>query len=733
MAIIGKIREKSALLVVVIGLALLTFILGEYFKSSNGNEDVIGYGTVYGEKIDENLLRNDFERFENNDRREFQQQQREYTQKDQDASLEKAFNYRTETTILEKEFEALGLDVSQAEFDAYLYGTDGFTVMPDLATSFVDSITGQFSAKLLQSTIERLQTSEKPEERKSWEESKEYYINKRKQEKYLALLKQGVYVTQLEAEQDYKANKEVKTISYVVKRYTDIQDDKIKISEKAKMEYYENHKNDKKYEVKKSARDVKYFDITLTPSKADTVSFNKTLATIKKGFETTTNDSTFVLANSESKFFSSTHLATFRPESDPKAREGMKIPTAMDSIFKSATVGQIVGPYNDNGATRIAKILDFNTKLLKVRHILIAAPKAEADKVAKAQRKADSLIALINKDNFEEYVTKYTEDPGSKDKGGVYEDFLDFEMVPEFSNFAANEPVGKIGKVQTDYGIHIIEVMDRKAIKYPVLAVIQKTLVPSQATIDASEDEVYKLLYKLDAQLSKISDVTKKIEKFDTIVQKAGYFARSMKIEENKPKVYGFTTPFAENKILSLAFASEAKAGDLSSTPIKDKDRYVIAIVASINEKGIPTYESIEKDIESELIKEEKAKRLTAQMMSKSLEKLAKAGNTQIMKAEVNFASPQITGSGFEPEIVGMIFSGVKNGATSIPVKGEAGVYVVRVDKTTKAPTTANYNIEQEQLLANAKSGVFGQARMALLTKADIVDNRRFLSAGIRR
>ena len=733
MAIIGKIREKSALLVIIIGLALLAFILGGYEKMSMGSDEGIGYGTVYGEKIDENLLRGDFDRFENNDRREFQQQQRDYTQKDQDASFEKAFNYRTETTILDKEFEALGLDVSEAEFDAYLYGTDGFSVMPDLASSFVDSITGQFSAKLLQSTIERLQTSDKPEERKSWEESKDYYINKRKQEKYLALLKQGVYVTQLEAEQDYIANKEVKTISYVAKRYTDIQNETINISDKAKMEYYEDHKNDKKYEVKKATREVKYFDITLSPSKEDTASFNKLLSAIKKGFETTTNDSTFVLANSEAKFFSSTHLSTFRPANDEKAREGMKIPAGMDSVFQNASIGQIVGPYNDNGSTRIAKVLDFNTKLLKVRHILIAAPKAEADKVAKAQRKADSLLALINKDNFEEYVTKYTEDPGSKDKGGVYEDFLDYEMVPEFSNFASNEAVGKIGKVQTDYGIHIIEVLDKKPIKYPVLAIIQKTLVPSQTTIDAAENEVYKLLYKLDGELNKISDVSKKIEKFDTISQKAGYFARSMKIEENKPKVYGFTTPFAENKILSLAFAKEAKAGDLCSTPIKDKDRYVVAVVASISEKGVPTFEAIERDIEAELIKEEKAKRLTAQMMSKSLEKLAKEGNTQIMKAEVNFASPQITGSGFEPEIVGMIFSGVKNGATSIPVKGEAGVYVVRVDKTTKAPTTANYTIEQEQLMAAAKNSVFGQARTALLKKADVVDNRRFLSAGIRR
>ena len=75
----------------------------------------------------------------------------------------------------------------------------------------------------------------------------------------------------------------------------------------------------------------------------------------------------------------------------------------------------------------------------------------------------------------------------------------------------------------------------------------------------------------------------------------------------------------------------------------------------------------------------------------------------------------------------------MKNGARSIPLKGESGVYVIRLDKTTKAPATTNYNIEREQMLANLKGSVSGQARGALIKKADIVDNRRFNSAGIRR
>ena len=733
MAIIGKIREKSVLLVVIIGLALLAFILGGYEKMSLSSDEGIGYGTVFGEKIDPIKLQEDIAKFEDSDRKEFQQQQREYDQAAQNQSADKAFNFRVETTILEKEFESLGLDVSDAEFDAYLYGTDGFTVMPDLANGFKDSLTGLFSAKLLQKTIEKLQTSTKPEEQKSWADSKEYYINKRKQEKYFSILNQGVYVTKLEAEQEYLAQKEIKSVSYVVRRYTDIQDDKIKISESAVKAYYEEHKEDKKYENKQANREVKYFDVTVNPSKSDSAVFNKMINTLKTGLSTTKQDSLFVMANSDLKFFTTQKAAAFKPEGDPKAKKGMTYPATMDTVFKTASIGQIVGPYNDNGNTRIAKIIDFNTKLCKVRHILISAPKGDAKKIAAAQVKSDSILKLLTKDNFAEYVAKYTEDPGSKDKGGVYEDFLEGEMVKEFSDFSANMPIGSIGKVKTDYGIHIIEVLDRKAVKFPVLAMIQKTLVPSQQTSDAFEDEVYKLLYKLDAKVNSTSDLNQKIIFFDTIVAKAGYMSNPIQIQENKPTVYGFQTPFAENKILALAFNEESVVGTLCSSPIKDKNRYVIAILSAIHAKGVPTFEEVQKQMEAELIKEEKAKRFTAQMLGKSLDDCAKKGNTQVMKAEVTFANPQITGSGNEPEVVGSIFSGLKTGARSIPLKGESGVYVIRIDKTTKAPATTNYNIEREQMLASLKGNVSGQARGALMKKADVIDNRRFNSAGIRR
>jgi peptidyl-prolyl cis-trans isomerase D len=733
MAIIGKIREKSGLLVIIIGLALLAFILGDYQKGTNGSDDFIGSGTVYGEKIDEKKFQEDINKFQISDSREFQQQQREYTQKDQDASVDKAWNYRVETTILEKEYEALGLDVSQTEFDAYIYGTNGFTLMPDIEKGFVDSITGKFSAKLLQKTIEKLQNSDKPEEQKSWAESREYYISKRKQEKYFSILNQGVYVTKLEAEQEYQAQNEVKSISYVVRRYSEIADDKIKISPTALKAYYEEHKSEKKYENRNSSREVKYFDVLMKPTKKDSIDFDKSLKDISKAFASAANDSLFVSGFQGQKFFSTNRQATFRPEGDPKAKPGMTFPLALDTVFKTASIGQIVGPYSDNGNVRIAKIKDFNTKICKVRHILIKAPKGDVKKIATAQAKADSIVKLLTKDNFGEYVTKFSEDEGSVSKGGVYEDFMDGEMVPEFSKFSTNEPIGKIGTVKTDFGIHIIEVMDRKEVKYPILAFVEKTLVASSETSQQIEDQVYDLLVKLDAKVSKVSDIKKKVELFDTIVSKAKYFARSLTIIENKPSLQGFQTSFAEDKILKLAFDDESAVGTMCSSPIKDKDRYIIAMLSVIHTKGIPAFEEVEKQMEAELIKEEKAKRFTVQMMKKSLDDCAKSGKTQVMKADVNFANAQITGSGVEPEIIGSIFSGMKKGEKSIPLKGDAGVYVVIVDKITKAPATKNYTKEKESLLASLKGNVSGATRSALMTKADVVDNRRFQKAGIRQ
>lgn len=729
MAIIGKIREKSWLLVLIVGLALVAFILGDWLKGGGGVESMYGFGTVYGEKVDIEEYNKLYSIADDNATRTAQQQQQPKKPVDELA----VWNSFVQEIVLKKEYDALGIDVSPTEFDAYLYGTDGFTVMPDLAQSFIDSTTGLFNSKLLQARIDDMKASDDPETVKQWEQSEQFYTDKRKREKYFEILQQGVYVTDLEAKDDYIAQKEVKNVSYVLRRYSEIKNDEITVTDEKLKAYFEKNKEDKKYENKFSSRDVRYVDVAIEPSSEDTTIFNETVDGLRAKFEASTADSAFVMENSERKFFVS--QIGYRPEGDEKAKQGFTYPAYLDTVFQKAEVGTVVGPYQENGMMNLAKVVSIKDKFLTVRHLLVSADKNDLAAVAVAQKTTDSLMAIINADNFEDLVAKHSQDPGSNKTGGKYEDFLDGEMVPEFSKYAMEEPIGKIGYVQTDFGFHIMEVLGRKDASVPSLAIVSKTLKPSQKTIDLKEKEVYDLLYKLDAKLGSKTDGLAKVDLFDTIAKRDGYFARSVNIQEKSPKPYGFGSKLAEDKILDLAFKDGAVVGDLVNSPIRDGSRYVIAILASIKVEGESKFEDVKLIVKNDYVQDQKAKRFIAKMSKdKKLESLAqsiKGGSVQ--KAEVTFANPQITGAGFEPDVVGALFSGLKDGQSTKPLQGKQGVYVVRIDKTLKAPAADNYDVEKGQLLSTNKAKIQGDATKALVEKAEVVDNRRFYNNGIRR
>ncbi|TNE54373.1 MAG: hypothetical protein EP338_07765 [Bacteroidetes bacterium] len=733
MALIGKIREKSGLLLIVVGVAMLAFIMGGWDSMFGGYEDKLGIGTVYGEKIDQGVFSAEVQRMIAQDQQQAMQSQREYTPRDQQMSADRAWNNLVDQAVLQKEFEALGIQCSENELNAYLYGRDGFDLLPDIAASFKDSVTGQFNARMLEQRIDQMENSKDPQEAQNWQNNKLQIIEGRKQEKYYQLLNSGVYVTKLEAKEEFRAKNEKKNIAFVMKRFIDMPDDEVKVTDEMVRDYYDEHKSEKRYE-QKATREVKYFDIPIRPSSSDSSKFNTMLTEVKNGFETTKNDSTYVLTNSEIRFFTSTHQATFKSENDPLAKKGLTYPAYMDTLFKTAEVGQVVGPYNERGKTRLAKVLDFNTKLCKVRHLLIGAPKGDEAKMAAAQKKADSLLQLINKDNFEEYILTNTDDRASIEKLGVYEDFLDYEMVAPFSKFAKEEPIGKIGTVRTDFGIHIIEVLDRKEVKYPVLAIIEKTLKPSNETTTKLSDEAYDVLYSFDEKISRKKVVKDKVMLFDSLASKNGYFARPLTIMDERPSVQGFKTSFAEDRILKMAFSENAQEGDLCSSPIQDQDRYVIAILTAIRPEGEPRFEDVEERMRYEVIKDEKAKKFEKMMAnSKSLDALARKLELNVEKTEILFSNPQIQKAGYEPEIVGAIYSGLKDGQISVPLKGQQGMFVIQVLKTEKAGKPANYKADRDQLTTTGKSRMQSMSQKALREKAEVIDNRRLGALGIRR
>jgi parvulin-like peptidyl-prolyl isomerase len=76
----------------------------------------------------------------------------------------------------------------------------------------------------------------------------------------------------------------------------------------------------------------------------------------------------------------------------------------------------------------------------------------------------DDILARAKKgEDFAALAKEFSEDPGSKANGGLYEDFGRGKMVKPFEDAAFGVPVGEIsGIVETKYGYHILKVENRK-------------------------------------------------------------------------------------------------------------------------------------------------------------------------------------------------------------------------------------------------------------------------------
>lgn len=134
-----------------------------------------------------------------------------------------------------------------------------------------------------------------------------------------------------------------------------------------------------------------------------------------------------------------------------------------EAYFKSQiTEEQVVSSYNE-------MIPDLTTA--SVRHILVATEEMQPDGTRKeirteeeAKARADELYQQLQGGaDFAELATEHTDDPGSKESGGLYADAPVGQWVPEFKQAALEQELNKIGQpVKTDFGYHIIRVESRE-------------------------------------------------------------------------------------------------------------------------------------------------------------------------------------------------------------------------------------------------------------------------------
>ena len=732
MALIGKIREKSWLLIAVVGIAMIAFIIPEINFNGGAQVDQYGIGTINGEMLDDkeydNLLQNARYQTYQNKMQQNNGQPVPLDENDENNAMAQAWNAALANHILKQEYTKIGLVVDDVELENILYGQEDFT--PSFfSMNFTDSVTGEFSPTQLRQYIENLEQSSDPAAAEQLTTTMRVIRQNRVEEKYNTLLSKGIHATSLEGKNEYLSQKEVKNVTYVFQNFTRVPQDAIaEVTDEEVKAYYEAHKDEKKYE-QRPFRKINYFTIPVTPSDEDTARVMSQLEKLAAPMKAATNDSVFVMQNSEVKEYSSTVAHPQGTMSANQSQFGYYTPEIAAKI-EGAEAGTIVGPYANGPYVAISKIVEWKDETYStVRHILLSA--SDEPGFAAAQKKADSIVGVIrSKNNFEEMVTLFSEDPGSKSTGGKYEDFAKGAMVPTFNDFSFDQPIGSLGTVKTSYGIHIIEVLDRKVEKRPVLATVAKTITTTKASVDNIAAAASSFIYDLD-ELMEGKTLEEKSQVFDTFAVNNGYVIRSITLNVENPKAANFGQ-MAEGRLLRLAFEEGAEEGTLSPSPIKDNEQVAIAFLAEINESKTPTFAGAEARMRAEVRKEKQAQYLIDKMVGQNdLQALSTSLGAQFQTEGITFGASNVA-VGREPILVGTAFSGLKDGQTSIPVKGTNGVFVLRVDSTVEAPETTDYSTEQSQLASQAASTMIQRYRNSLISSSEVVDNRKLRSFGIR-
>lgn len=737
MAVIGKIQKNSLLLLVVVGLAMLAFIFTDFLRGGGSGPEQLPTATLYGEPIDEADFRELKEDYVQRAQSEAAYQQQEFTEEAKNKAENDAFNEIIRRSILNREFEKLGIVCTSDELNDMIVGDH---IHPWVRQIPVFSGPGGFSKDSVQNYITRLEiepvgqgeeafTAWK-EQRKQWKSFEEELKSARQADKYVSLIRNGLYVTNLEAQNQYNALYEKRKVKYVMQPYNSIPEDEVTLTEEELKAFYEEHKEDPQYEQEEAAElRMVYFDIK--PTAADMEEIKEEVEGLKEPFEGAMSTLGFVYQNSDSDFLSdSTKFKlgvnattfTFNTPLNQRGAGGI-YPESMDDLMQEADSGDVIGPFIafDAQAKKemlaIAKVIDApKEKQAWVRHILISSGASRTEERAKAI--ADSVMRVIRaNDNFVEMVNAVSEDPGSKQTGGEYKWFDEKTMVPEFTEASFNGPIGQLQLVKTAYGYHIVEVLGQAERKTPVLAVVAKSMKPSETTIRRTEEIAYEFIYEVTEK--------KTDSAFQKVALDSNMTPQATKVFISNEFVIGMEDG---SKLMKFAFNALAEEGEVSN-PILDNNKYVVAILDNKIEEGVPEFDDIKEVMRPEALKEKQAEHYMELMANKN--SLKEVGEVLtyggIQTAEVSFDSKAIFNGGKpEPAVVGALFRGeLEPGNMTVPIKGNEGVYVFIFDGETPAPKTTDIKSVREPMIVK-RMGTADQAVIeALREKADLQDNRK--------
>lgn len=708
MATLEKIRSKAGLLVLVVGLALFAFIIGDFLNS----------GSTYFRQTQERVAKVDGEVIKIQDYQgRIDEMTEMYKMQSGSSSLpeeymnqirQSVFDAMVQEIVLDEATDKLGIQVGPEELFDMVQG-ENISPMIQQMQMFVNPQTGQFDKTALLNFLKSIdddnianypaeQQAQLIQARNFWLFWEKNIKRQRLEQKYTTLLSKAVSANVLDAKEAFNDAAESSDIVYAMQSYASIPDSTVEVS-KSEIEKLYNQR--KELYKQKEGKVIKYIAVDIRPSQEDYDKASADIESLKEEFKTSEKVADIVNENSEVPYMDAFFTENaFDPE--------------MKQFATTAEVGEVYGPVFDNDKYRMFKLVDKTVApdSVKVSHIMLANTGDEARTTALA----DSLMNVLkNGGNFAELAKEFSADQAAENGGelGWFTEITALRGVnEEFKNAVFSTPVNNIVKVKSLYGTHLVKVTEKtnNVNKYKV-ADIDMTVSPSSKT--------YSNIYnELNQFVSKNSDLAK----LDDAAKEAGY------------NLISGVTVTADNQTLGsiknsrpvIRWAFQNDKGKISEI-FECDDKFVIAGVEGTLKEGYRSVASVTPALRAEIAAQKKGEKIAADLKAKSLtsvEAYADAMGSRVDSVKfINFGTRRIAGIGVEPKMNAMV-SIAEVGQVSEPVAGNNGVYVFKVYDRNKDAKEFD-EAEQIRTLDASNAYRFGfQAIQSLVNKADVEDNR---------
>ena len=704
MAIIGRIRKHSGIAVIIVGVAIAAFVIGDFGKKrAKGTNEV---GSVNGEALPYQEFTNKVE--------ESIQFQKENTGNDKITDEEtysirqNTWNTLVKNLLMQAEYDELGLTVSSDELFDQVQGKNPHRF---ILQYFKDPKTNAYDPALVRNYLKNLDNME-PKNKEQWLRFEKAIKDDRIETKFNNLVKKGYYIPKAFLKKIYTESAQTLNIRSFSPALKTVPDNSVILADADYQAFYD--KNKEMFFQEEPARELNYVLFEVKASDLDRKKIAEDVNSIYKDFLSSGDLPNYISANGDKKF-------------DSTYKKKGSFPGILDSTALSSKPGAFYAPFELNNTWYMAKLLDIQERpdTMNGSQILITfagSPlKNESVKRTREQAKsrADSMITVLKKtpEKFREFAQKYSDFPTAKDDGGELKEILDGQ--PNFGIFFNSGLTMKpndMKVVETNIGYAIFRLSSKtKPIQKAKMAILQRNIEPSNQTFQ----ETY-LKASAFAGQNRTKDAFSKAS-----TEKGLPNMTAENIREMDNFLNGLPSA---REVVRWAYAENTKIGDIS--PVFDlTGKYVVAILTGIGEKGYIPLDKVKERITQNVRNEKKitmlADQLTGSMKTiQNFYQLAIQSQAKIDTVKLTFGGYNNSVIGREPEIIGRLFTS-KTGEVIGPLKGKYGVYMAIIDNINKVPEKQDFTgerMQQEAGFTNRSSGLIYEA---IKKAGKIIDYRK--------